>query len=229
MSYTIALPKGSHIEQEVLEILAKSGVKVIREDPREIRCKVDGLGDVSHAIFCKREQVMQFLHGGSAIFGIMGKDTVLEEGSDHIEIVGEFASTQTRGVLFTRRDNPVSTWEEFRAQSNMREGEFPPIIVSEYPRQTHAFFNTYGLWRRIVDCKSAETILCAEPQYLYGVALVETGTTLAVNGLKEVVGATIFESCVVLVGRKDAPPQLRSTMLGWVGAGGWVLPPGIAR
>ena len=75
-------------------------------------------------------------------------------------------------------------------------------IASEYPVETQAFLEKHGISIPVIPTRSAEVMVFTRA-YRYGVALVETGTTLDVNRLVEIEGGTIFESSAVIVARTD--------------------------
>ncbi|HEY4487235.1 MAG TPA: hypothetical protein VI483_00550 [Candidatus Paceibacterota bacterium] len=206
MSFKIALPRGNHIEQNVLDILAQKEITVARTHPRQLRACVEGFRFITRAQFCRSPSMIDLLvKSRSFVAGVCGKDTFLEHGSDEIDIYGEFTSSKrTRAVLFTRMENPVSTLDDFLEEAKRA------TVFSEYPRMTRSFLADQCHYGRIVGCKSPEDLVCAIERCKYGVALVETGTTLAVNDLKEIEGGTIFESCTVLIGRKDMPVEVIS-------------------
>ena len=220
MTKAIALPKGKHIEQQVLDVLAASGVEIQREHPRAIQATVKGFGEITRAIFCRSDQMIDLLEEDfTVVLGIIGKDMFLESGSYVVKQFGAFTTVaQTRGMFFTRGDNAANSLQDLFNAYGWQSG-----IASEYPNQTRKFLEARGFLqvrrygelkeRKIHPCKSAETLVCATNKYLYGVALVETGTTLAVNGLVEIEGGGIFDSHAVLIGREPEDPKVLYTTI----------------
>src|SRR3989338_7707667 len=93
MAMAIALPKGKHIEQKVLDVLAASGVEITREHPLSIKATVKGLGDITRAIFCRSDQMINLLTVASTVvLGIIGKDMFLESESYAVKQFGAFTS-----------------------------------------------------------------------------------------------------------------------------------------
>ena len=219
MTKAIALPKGKHIEQKVLDELAASGVEITREHPLAIEATVKGLGDITRAIFCRSDQMIKVLmEGYDGVLGIIGKDMFLGSESYVVKQFGSFTSVaRARGVFFTRADNDAKSLQDM-----LNSYGWQSDIASEYPNQTRRFLESRGHLqvcrpgqgqRKIHPCKGAETLVCATTKYLYGVALVETGTTLAVNSLQEIKGSEIFDSCAVLVGEETVDKKILYTTI----------------
>ncbi|PIR83633.1 ATP phosphoribosyltransferase [Candidatus Kaiserbacteria bacterium CG10_big_fil_rev_8_21_14_0_10_51_14] len=207
---TIALPEGKNLGPQTLELLEGARIKVRRKHPRAIEGSVEGLPYTTRAIFCRPEQVKELVGSGLVLFGITGKDIVLESPNGSVEILEELPysrSTQqgTRCVFFTQETNPVSTVTGMLQDCDRADrDEFGRLgIASEYPEETRAFIAAKGNARiPIVPCSSAEVMVYTR-QYRYGACLVETGTTLTVNGLKEMRDDRIFDSCAVLIGNEN--------------------------
>ena len=186
---TIALLEGKNLGPQTLELLEEARIKVRRTHPRAIEGTVEGLPYISRAIFCRPEQVKELVGKGAALFGITGRDIILENPNGEVEVLQELPysrSTQqgTRCVIFTIEDNPVSTVTGMLQDCDRGDrdhlGRFG--IASEYPEEVKTFIASKGNARiPIVPCPSAEVLVYAR-QYRYGACLVETGTTLTVNG-----------------------------------------------
>lgn len=215
--FTIALPEGKNLGQQTLDLLRDARIIVKRGHPRAIEGQVEGIPGITRAIFCRPEQVNYFVARGIAQFGITGKDVVLEHPDDNVELWAELLySRQTAGgtrcVLFTRADNPVNTVKDLKALlSTETEAKIGDVnggrrmIASDYPAETKAFLAAQRLNLEVASLRGSSEVFVFERVCDYGVALVETGATLAANGLKEIQGGKIFDSSAVLIGNRYQP------------------------
>ena len=87
--FTIALPSGKNMEGPTLELLNQVGVTVRRRHPRAIEGEVDGIPGVGRAIFSRPDQVGLLVQKYKAIFGITGKDVMIESPLKDVEILAE--------------------------------------------------------------------------------------------------------------------------------------------
>jgi len=210
---TIALPEGKNLGPQTLELLCEARIIVKRENPRAIEAVVEGIPDITRAIFCRPEQVAELVGDGLALFGITGKDVILENPQPSIEICAELPYSRqtadgTQCVLFTRADNPIKTLEDMRplgifgTHGGIAEVRKEQMIVSDYPAQTEAFLREQGLNFWVIPSRGSSEVLVYLQKYLFGVALVETGGTLYGNRLVKIEGGKISDSSTVLIGNK---------------------------
>lgn len=209
--YTIALPSGKNMEGPTLELLDQVGVTVRRRHPRAIEGEVDGIPHVYRAIFSRPDQVALLVQRHKALFGITGKDVVIENALEDVEIIAELPYSKltkggTRCVLFTHHENPITTLDGLKNRREEIKEEESDLgdwsVATEYPVETRAFFKKKGVKIPVISTRSAEVMVYTRV-CRYGVALVETGTTRDVNRLVEIEDGTIFGSTAVLVARKD--------------------------
>jgi ATP phosphoribosyltransferase len=186
---TIAIPKGRILEESV-ELFGKIGI-----DCREL------LSDSRKLIFENSQQQMRYMivratdvptyvEYGCADLGIVGKDTLMEQGKELYEpldlkfgycrmIIAELAE-------LSKKDDP-STWNNIR-------------IATKYPNITEKYFAAKGIQVELIKLYGSIELAPIVGLTERIVDLVETGETLKQNGLVEV--ETIAEiTCRLIVNR----------------------------
>ncbi len=184
----IALPNKGRLAEGTRDLLERSGLEF---DARGERALQASLGDDFLALFVNARDIPEFVADGAADLGITGRDLILESGRD-VELLLDLGFGRCRLALATSEDNAV------------RElGSVPDDtrVATVFPRITEEFFRKRGQRVRLVPISGA-----AENAPHLGVAdmivdLVSTGSTLKMNGLREV--CTIMESTAVLIARTE--------------------------
>lgn len=201
--YRIALPNKGRLVDEARELFADAGLDMrVRGD----RALSASLGDAFEAIFVRAEDIPEFVADGAAELGVTGWD-----------LIGESARpvTSLLDLEFGRCRLAVAVKEE----SDIRGIQDVPRrarVATAFPRLTTSFFQAQGFDVDIVPVSGA-----AEIAPHLGIAqiitdLVSTGSTLRVNGLREV--ATIRESSARLIVSPDARDRDASVVCGLVAA-----------
>ena len=172
---TIAIPKGRILEESV-ELFGKIGI-----DCREL------LSDSRKLIFENADQRMRYMivratdvptyvEYGSADLGIVGKDTLLEQGKDLYEPLdlkfGYCRMIVAEPANLASNDDP-SGWSHIR-------------IATKYPNVTENFFASRGIQVEIIKLYGSIELAPLVGLSERIVDLVSTGETLKQNGLVEV-------------------------------------------
>jgi ATP phosphoribosyltransferase len=150
------------------------------------------LGDDFLALFVNARDIPEFVADGAADLGITGRDLVVESARA-VTVLLDLGFGRCRLVLAASEDSEVAALSDVADDAR---------IATVFPRVTEAFFRERGQRVRLVPISGA-----AENAPHLGVAdmivdLVSTGSTLKMNGLREI--GTILESTAVLIGRADA-------------------------
>ncbi|HEY8483718.1 MAG TPA: ATP phosphoribosyltransferase [Longimicrobiales bacterium] len=182
----IALPNKGRLAESARELLERAGLEF---DARSERALQASLGGDFVALFVRAEDIPEFVADGAADVGITGRDLVAESGRP-VETLLELGFGRCRLAVAVREESPVQSVAELPAGTR---------VATSFPRLTERFFAEAGRPVVIVPVSGA-----AEIAPHLGVAdiivdLVSTGSTLKVNGLREL--ATILESSAVLIGR----------------------------
>jgi len=183
---TIAIPKGRILEESV-ELFGTIGI-----DCREL------LSDSRKLIFENSEQRMRYMivratdvptyvEYGSADLGIVGKDTLMEQGKDVYEPLdlkfGYCRMMVAEPANLATNDDP-SGWSHIR-------------IATKYPHVTECYFSAKGIQVEIIKLYGSIELAPLVGLSERIVDLVSTGETLRQNGLVEV--ETIAEITTRLV------------------------------
>ncbi len=183
----IALPNKGRLAREALELLERAGLEPAMVSERALRAD---LGEDFTAIFVRARDIPEFVADGAADVGITGSDLVAESGRE-IRTLLPLGFGRCRLVVAGR--DADGEWDTVDA---VPEGA---RVATSFPRTTERWFAERGRRVEIVPITGA-----AEVAPHVGVAeviadLVSTGSTLKVNGLREL--ATVAEVEAVLVAR----------------------------
>ncbi|TVP54652.1 MAG: ATP phosphoribosyltransferase [Gemmatimonadales bacterium] len=186
----IAIPNKGRLSEAALDLFEKAGLKA---EFRADRALVARLGDEFQAIFVRAQDIPEFVADGAAEFGITGGDLVAESNRPEVTELLDLGFGKCRLIVADREESPV------RSPAELPEGT---RVATSFPQCTRRYFAELGTEIRIVPVSGA-----AEIAPHLGVAdaivdLTSTGSTLRVNGLKEI--GTILESSARLIANADA-------------------------
>jgi ATP phosphoribosyltransferase len=184
----IAIPNKGRLSEEALDLFKRAGLPA---QFRAERSLMAGLGEGFQALFVRAEDIPEFVADGAADLGVTGSDLVEESGRSVRELL-DLGFGRCRLVLAVKDESPVTT-----------PSDLPPgtRIATSFPNIAGRFFSETGIPITLVPVSGA----CEITPHI-GVAdgivdLVSTGSTLRVNGLREV--ATLVEASARLVGNAD--------------------------
>jgi ATP phosphoribosyltransferase len=181
----VALPNKGRLADDAIDLFGDAGLPV--RDRGGDRALTASLGGEFEAIFVRAADIPEFVADGAADVGVTGWDLVCESGRGLDELLD---------LSFGRCRLAVAAKDEHAAGG--LEGLGPtPRVATAFPRLAAAFFTARGVAAQIVPVSGA-----AEVAPHLGIAdvivdLTSTGSTLRVNGLREV--ATVLESSARLV------------------------------
>ena len=180
----IALPNKGRLAQEARELFTDAGLEIRAAGPRALTAS---LGGEFQALFVRAQDIPEFVADGAADAGVTGFDLIQESG----RVLDEMADLEfgkCRLVVAAKEDSGVVALDDIGA--GMR-------VATVFPRITRQFFAERGAEVEVVPVSGA-----AEIAPHIGIAdvivdLVSTGSTLHVNGLREI--ATVLESSSRLI------------------------------
>ena len=196
----IALPNKGRLNQECRELLADAGLEVRASSERALTAS---LGGEFEAIFVRAQDIPEFVADGAADAGITGWDLV-SESERGLESRLDLEFGRCRIVVAVRDDSAIRALEDIRAGVR---------VATVFPRLTRAFFASAGRAVEIVPISGAVEIAPHLGIADIIVDLTSTGSTLRVNGLREV--ATVLESSARLItarGDSTAPNERASAL-----------------
>lgn len=169
MSVSIALTKG-RLEKKTIEMLETCGygVENVINKGRALVLQ-DTKKDVSYFL-AKPNDVITYVEHGIADIGIVGKDTLMEKGSDTYELL-DLQTGKCKFILASLKDNnPLDKVGHIK-------------IGTKYPNVASQYFHSRGMEVEIIKIDGSVELgpvlgLCDGI-----IDIMETGTTLKENGL----------------------------------------------
>lgn len=189
----IALPNKGRLSEETRALFNDAGLEVRSSGERALTAS---LGGVFEAIFVRAADIPEFVADGAADVGVTGWDLVTES-QRQLKSQLDLGFGRCRLVIAAREDSGVTSMDQMGA------GGKPTRIATVFPRIAARFFAERGLAAEIVPVSGA-----AEIAPHLGIAdvildITSTGSTLRVNGLREI--ETVFESTAHLVTVPEGP------------------------
>ncbi len=186
----VAIPNKGRLFESVLDLFERAGLKPEFQAERALVAK---LGPDFQAIFVRAQDVSGFVADGAAELGVTGRDLVEEANRPEVSVLLDLGFGRCRLVVAVREESTVED------PANLPEGT---RVATSFPGLAGRFFDGLGIPIRIVPVSGA-----AEIAPHLGVAdvivdLTSTGSTLRVNGLREL--ATILDSSALLIANRDA-------------------------
>ena len=180
----IALPNKGRLAEGVRTLFERAGLDLRFRGDRALQAS---FGEGRTALFVRSADIPEFVANGAADLGITGRDLVEEVGRDVTTLL-ELGFGQCRLGLAVRNDDPAQRVEE------LPDGV---KVATSFVNLTRRYFEANGKSAEIVPIGGA-----AEVTPLLGVAdaivdVVDTGSTLRMNGLREI--GSLLDSAAVLV------------------------------
>ncbi|MBV9924940.1 MAG: ATP phosphoribosyltransferase [Acidobacteria bacterium] len=194
---TIAIAKG-RMQQDTLALLARAGVRVSAEALASRRLAVEDESGGYRFVFVKPADVPVYVEHGIADCGVVGRDVLLEAEADLLQPL-DLKINRCVIAVAARGDEDATT----------RAGVLH--VATKYPRVAAAHFGAKGVPVEIIELSGSVELAPVLGLSDCIVDLVETGRTLAENGLAVV--ETITESTGRLVVNR-ASYQLKAEAVG---------------
>ena len=181
----IALPNKGRLAEETRELFEDAGLPIKARGERALTAS---LGGEFEAIFVRAQDIPEFVADGAADAGVTGWDLVCEsERALDVRLDLEFG--RCRLVVAAREDSRIDRIEAIVAER----------VATVFPRVTRRFFDERGCHVEVVPVSGAAEIAPHLGIADIVVDLTSTGSTLKVNGLREI--ATVLESTARLITR----------------------------
>ena len=188
----IALPNKGRLAEGARELLERAGLEFESRGERSLQAS---LGGEFLALFVRADDIPEFVADGAADIGITGRDLIEESGRAVVTLL-DLGFGRCRLALAASEDSGVLSVED------VAEGA---RVATVFPKLTARYFANAGKGVTIVPVSGA-----AEIAPHLGVAdlivdLVSTGSTLKMNGLREV--TTVLESTARVISRQELLDQ----------------------
>jgi ATP phosphoribosyltransferase len=191
----IALPNKGRLADDTRGLFEDAGLAIRSRGDRALTAS---LGGEFEAIFVRAQDIPEFVADGAAHAGVTGWDLVAESERD-LDTLLDLEFGACRLVVAAHEESAVTAFADLRGATT------PFRVATVFPRLTHRFFEDAGCPAIVVPISGA----CEVAPHL-GIAdivvdLTSTGSTLKVNGLREI--TTVLDSTARLV----AAPGLAAT------------------
>jgi ATP phosphoribosyltransferase len=180
----IALPNKGRLAEETRELFEDAGLEVrVRSD----RALTASLGGEFEGIFVRAQDIPEFVADGAADAGVTGWDLV-SEAERPLDVLLDLEYGRCRLVVAARDDSGIASLDDVAERAR---------VATAFPRATRRFFERAGRAVEIVPVSGAAEIAPHLGIADIVVDLTSTGSTLRVNGMREV--ATVLESSARLI------------------------------
>lgn len=189
----IALPNKGRLSSDTRELFNDAGLEVRSSGDRALTAS---LGGEFEAIFVRAQDIPEFVADGAADVGVTGWDLVSESGREltsHLDL----GFGRCRLVVAARDDAGISRVDQ------IGEPGKPARVATVFPRIAARFFAERGRAVEIVPVSGAAEIAPHLGIADVVVDLTSTGSTLRVNGLREV--DTVLTSSAHLITAPGGP------------------------
>jgi len=181
----IALPNKGRLADETRELFEDAGLPIRARGERALTAS---LGGEFEAIFVRAQDIPEFVADGAADAGITGWDLVCESERE-LDMRLDLNFGRCRLVVAAREESKIERLEDIGSSR----------VATAFPHVTRRFFDRAGCRVDVVPVSGAAEIAPHLGIADIVVDLTSTGSTLKVNGLREV--ATVLESTARLVTR----------------------------
>jgi ATP phosphoribosyltransferase len=187
----IALPNKGRLVDDIRALFGDAGLEIRSAGDRALTASV---GDAFRALFVRAQDIPELVSDGAADVGVTGWDLVLESGRT-LDRCLDLGFGRCRLVVAVREESPI------RSAGDLPSGT---RVATAFPRIAAGYFA-----QRKQDVELVPVSGAAEVAPLLGIAdvivdLTSTGSTLRMNGLREV--ETVLESTACLVGPAGGNP-----------------------
>jgi ATP phosphoribosyltransferase len=190
----IALPNKGRLNQECRDLLNDAGLEVRASSERALTAS---LGGEFEAIFVRAQDIPEFVADGAADAGITGWDLVAES-ERALESRLDLGFGRCRLVVAAREDSDVRSLSDLQGT---------PRVATVFPNLTRSFFAASGKTVQVVPVSGAVEVAPHLGIAELIVDLTSTGSTLKVNGLREI--TTVLQSSARLITAANVADQSR--------------------
>ena len=186
----IAVPNKGRLSEATIELFRKAGMRV--ETSADRKLYATALDATVQILFLRAQDIPEFVQDGVAHLGVTGHDIVQETD----KVVNEVLDLQMGYCRLVVAVPETAKWPDIKA---MPDGA---RVATSFPRLTRQFFMGLGKEVKIVEVSGATEITPHIGVADLIVDLTSSGSTLAMNNLREV--ATITHSTARVIANPEA-------------------------
>ncbi len=183
----IAVQKNGRLSEKSLALLSECGIKIANGDRK---LKAEAKNYPIEVLFLRDDDIPQYVEQGVVDVGILGENEVLEKNKS-VDLIERLGFASCRLSLAIPKDEIYTGLLYFDGKK----------VATSYPRIISEFFRSKNIHAEIEEIGGSVEIATG-----IGLAdgifdIVSTGSTLLMNGLKEV--ETVLKSEAVLIGNRN--------------------------
>ena len=183
----IAIQKSGRLSEKSLELLKDCGIKISNGDRK---LKIEALNFPIEILFLRDDDIPQYLEQGIADIGILGENEVWEKGKD-VQLVEKLGFANCKLSLAIPKDENYPGLFYFNNKK----------VATSYPKILKKFFEEKNIKAEIEEIAGSVEIAPGIGLANAIFDIVSTGSTLLMNGLKEV--ELVARSTAVLIANKE--------------------------
>ena len=183
----IAIQKSGRLSEKSLEILKECGIKLSNGDRK---LKADAVNFPIEVLFLRDDDIPQYVEQGVADLGILGENEVLEKAKD-VQLVKKLGFAGCKLSLAIPKDEHYTGLQYFQNKK----------VATSYPKILSKFFEKQSIKVEIEEIGGSVEIAPGIGLANAIFDIVSTGSTLLMNGLKEV--EVVLKSEAVLISNKN--------------------------
>lgn len=168
----LAIQKSGRLSEKSLELLRECGIKFSNGDRK---LKTEAMNFPLEILFLRDDDIPQYVEQGVADIGILGENEVWEKNKN-VRQVRTLGFAQCRMALAIPKDEEYEGMEWFRGKK----------IATSYPGILRRFFDQKSIPVEIEEIGGSVEIATGIGLAAAIFDIVSTGSTLQLNGLKEV-------------------------------------------
>jgi ATP phosphoribosyltransferase len=187
----IAVQKSGRLSEKSLQLLEECGIKISNG---ERKLKAVAQNFPIEILFLRDDDIPQYVEQGVADIGILGENEVWEKDKE-VEIIQQLGFAGCRMSLAIPKDEVYTDLNYFQGKR----------IATSYPKILIDFFAKNNITVFIEEISGSVEIATSIGLADAVFDIVSTGSTLLMNGLKEV--ATVTKSEAVLISNPNLTPE----------------------
>lgn len=189
----IGLPSGS-LQESTLQLFGRAGYR-IRSDYRSYTPSIDD--PELEGLFLRAQEMAHYVERGVLDVGLTGKDWILENGADVVEISELSFSRATaqpaRWVIAVPEESPIKSTEDLQGKS----------IATELVEGTRRYLEQKGVDARVEFSWGSTEAKVRVPGLVDAIAeITETGSSIRANKLRIV--ETMFETTPRFIANRES-------------------------
>jgi ATP phosphoribosyltransferase len=187
----IAVQKSGRLSEKSLQLLEECGIKISNG---ERKLKAVAQNFPVEILFLRDDDIPQYVEQGVADIGILGENEVWEKGKE-VKVIQQLGFAGCRMSLAIPKDEIYTDLNYF--QGKRIATSYPKILIDYFTKKNINVF----IEEISGSVEIATSIGLADAVF----DIVSTGSTLLMNGLKEV--ATVTKSEAVLISNPNLTPE----------------------